>query len=144
MAQIERRRVMHRTGGRELVKQSEKALADINSVIAKFIRTGSTVTPGVHAKYGDFSGVTDFHESLNRVIEAQEWFSHLPGAVKRACDQDVGKFLEKVYDPDGRAELVKLGLVDEQAPADAPDPTPVPPKVVPEGGTPAVPEEPPA
>lgn len=125
------RRVRHEGGGRKMVKDAEREQADINSIIAKWIKTGSTVQPGVHAKYGDFTGVVDFHEAVNRVKEAEESFLRLPIAVKRACDQDPGKFLDLVYSAETREELEELGLVTEMAPADAPQPEPDPKPVTP-------------
>lgn len=108
---IPRLAVLHRTGGRRLVKQSMAGDSDINVIMKKWHATGMLpVTQGRTPKYGDFSSGQSFTEALNAVRDAEEAFLKLPSAVRSACQNDPGVFLDMVADPEGRKELVELGL----------------------------------
>jgi len=116
----ERVPVIHPEGGRKMVKQADKDKADINSVIAKWIRTGEPPVGGAHLQYGDFTNVGSYLEAQCAVIQARESFRRLPPHIRKYCENNPGKFLEMVYDPERRGELEELGLVEGQAPEDAP------------------------
>ncbi len=130
-------RVFHPSGGEMMTKQADKDAADINTIMNKYVETGvypiSTKTP----YYGNFVGTPTFHEGLNRIASAQEDFDRLPARVRKHVDNDPGKFLDLVHDPERRDELEALGLVKAQIPV-KPEPVVKPPE------TPAPPETPPA
>lgn len=101
--------------------QSDALKSDIGSIMAKWIRDGVVPVTGKEPRYGDFSTVGDFHTALNRVMAAQDdFYRYVPSKVRKYCDHDVGKFLELVYDPERRGELEELGLLEKQAPSEAP------------------------
>jgi len=108
--------VKHRAGGRVMVKSAPAEAADINSIMRRYVAHGQVFGPGHEARYGDFSGVSDYHDALNRVKAAQAEFESLPLEVRNRSENDPGKFLEMVYDPERQAELVELGLFPEQVP----------------------------
>lgn len=130
----ERVEVLKMPGGPSMTKQSMAAETDINQIVARHIAHDAPFFADGRAAYGDFFGHGDYHASLNAVMQAQDEFMKLPAAVRDHCENDPGKFLELVYDPARRDELVKLGLVDAAVPAAAP--------VVPAPAVPAVPEVP--
>lgn len=107
-------------------KQSDKTQADINSIVAKYNRTG--VTPGMRTipQYGDFSAVQTLHEALNLVRDATTAFASLPAHIRDACGNNPVELLELVADPDRRQEAEELGLVEPDeilpAPVAAPQP----------------------
>lgn len=110
-----------------MTKQSDALATDVNTIMQRWIAHGTPPGgPAMHASYGDFSNVDDYHTSLNKLREAQQSFEALPAAVRKHVQNDPGKFLEMVYDPDRRGELEQLGLIPEQAPEDAPPATPEP------------------
>lgn len=109
---------------------------DINQVMARFEKTG--VLTHVNEKkpgYGDFTGYTDYHQSMNAVIEAQDAFMTIPSKIRAKFNNDPGEFLEFAENPENQEEMVKMGLLDpiptsEDAgtgdPSPTPDPTPTP------------------
>lgn len=129
MSESERVRVTHPEGGRVITKQSDAGNADINVIVRRARQEGFLPPGAATPRYGDFTSLGTFHEHQNRVLEAEEQFMAVPAAVRQACGNDVGRFLEKVFDDEGRKELLELGLDPERVPAAA---RPVPPEPVPE------------
>ncbi len=112
-------RVFHPSGGEMLTKQSERDATDVNLIMDSWVHAGAAVaghmnlSPGV---YGDFSSGIDYHEALNRVKDAEASFMDLPAKVRGHVDNDPGKFLDMVFDPERREELEGLGLVAPEEP----------------------------
>lgn len=111
---------LHRGGGRLMTKQAEEDEGNINSIMSRWIRDGIPPEVGKEPRYGDFSRSVDFHTAMTKVREAALEFERLPLAVRKHCDNDPGRFLDLVMDPDGRLELESLGLAETQAPTAAP------------------------
>lgn len=131
MAEVRTRtRVVQPSGGREMTKQGEATMADVNSIMDRWLKFGSVNQPNLgRAVYGDFSSGMSYHEALDQVMEAQASFNALPAHIRKHCDNDPGKFLELVHDPARVGELEELGLIEAHKPetADpAPAPTPAP------------------
>ena len=66
-----------------------------------------------NARYGDFSQVTDYQNSLNVVKHAQDQFAALSSTVRKRFDNDPAKFLEFATDPSNLSEMVSLGLATQ-------------------------------
>jgi len=94
-----------------LARQSEAQDADINEIVRRFGITGQLPSNVRVPSFGDFSGITSFHEAMNVVAEAQEAFMLMPAEVRSRFKNDPEQFLDFVYDEDNRAEAEKLGLV---------------------------------
>lgn len=123
-----RLRVTTEVGDTSLTRQSMAADTDVNAILARHIRSGIPL-PAAGTRpfsYGDFTGFGDYHEAMSLVVDAQRQFGQLPAHIRDYCDNDPGKFLELVYDPDRVGELEQLGLVAEQKPEGAAEPTPKP------------------
>lgn len=117
---IDRLPVFAKTGGRRLVKQSMAGDSDINVIMEKWHATGMLPQGAGRApRYGDFSNGASFTEALFAVRDAEDAFLQLPSAVRSYCDNDPGKFLDLVMDPERREELEKLGLIKERMPVAA-------------------------
>lgn len=105
------------TCGPGRTKQSFKQECDINSIIARYQKTGMMdhvkLNPGVFA---DVSNVGDYAGMVRKVRHAQESFELLPGALRQRFHQDPGEFVSFISDPENRSEAVKLGLVPAPAP----------------------------
>lgn len=99
-----------------LTNQSDADACDINKMFARFEKTGVLVDPtsGVSRTpvYGDFSGVSDFHDMQSRIAHAKQAFECLPASVRNRFDNDVQKLTEFLADPKNDSESVKLGLKD--------------------------------
>lgn len=119
------KRIQHPVGGRVLTKQSDAAQTDVNAIMARWIAHGVPPSgPSHFAEYGDFTNADTYHAALTQLRQAEEAFAALPASVRKHVDNDLGIFLDLVYNPDRRAELEELGMLPAQAPVDAPPATP--------------------
>lgn len=96
-----------------LTIQSERDNCDINKVLSKFKATGVMTnirtTPPLQ---GDFSESFDYQTSVNQVLAAQDAFNALPATLRKRFDNDPGKMLAFVDDPQNASEAVSLGLIE--------------------------------
>jgi len=127
----ERLRVGHPSGGPVLVKRAEQDSTDVNLIMDSWISAGAAVAGHMNpapGRYGDFSSGVDYHAALSSVREAEGIFMCFAPKIRDHVDNDAGKFLDMVYDPERRSELEELGLVAPKEPV-LPE---AEPKVVPE------------
>lgn len=114
-----------------MAKQSFAGECDINTIMAKYERTGLIDHVNkVQSAYGDFTSVQDYQLCLNQVIEAQDAFDELPSRVRERFANDPSRLMEFVQDEANYDEAVKLGLVPAKkipASPDSKDAPPVPP-----------------
>lgn len=113
-------RVVHPEGGALMTKQSMAAETDINQIVARHVAHGAPFFEDGRATYGDFTGVDSYHEALNSLNRAQDDFAKLPASIRDHVGNDPGEFLEMVFNPARRQELVDLGLVEAAVPVAAP------------------------
>jgi len=71
-------------------------------------------------EYGDFSGVPDYKEGLERIMAANEMFDSLPARLRDRFGNDPAKFIDFATNPENLDELRTMGL----APMEAPPPKP--------------------
>lgn len=103
-----------------MAKQSFKEECDINTIMAKYQKTGLIEhVQNVQAQYGDFTSVADYQLSLNQVIAAQNAFEQLPSRVRERFSNDPSRLMAFLEDDKNRDEAVRLGLIE---------PTPSPPQ----------------
>lgn len=100
-----------------MTKQGDAAAADVNNIVHRFIAHGELPRNFGQPHYGDFSTVGDYLSASLKVKQAQEQFDALPASVRAHANNNPAEFLDMVYDPDRREELVELGLIEEQMPA---------------------------
>lgn len=93
--------------------------ADINFLLARYKNTGSLYTAEDMIKanrrpqFGDFTGIPDYQESLDKMREALSMFGELPLSVRQRFSDDPVKLLEFLQDKNNLEEAVELGLVDQ-------------------------------
>jgi hypothetical protein len=92
------------------VEQCHEAECNINSIIAK-ARKGGDFPIGSPGNYGDFSSEEDYHSAHNKLIAAKEMFMTWPAATRSRFENDPGKMLGFMNDPDNLGEARELGLV---------------------------------
>lgn len=98
-------------GELSLTKQSFKDECDINNILKLYKETGELpesqkATP----RYGDYSKVPDYLESLNIVAQANEQFALLSAHVRARFDNNPEGFLAFATDPANGEEMVRMGL----------------------------------
>lgn len=94
-----------------LTKQEFKDECDINKIMAQYQRTG--LVSHVARYQGDYSDVADavdYQTALNIMKEAQDMFMTVPSSVRSQFDNDPGKFLEFVQDPNNAEKMYEMGL----------------------------------
>lgn len=92
-------------------EQCHKDLCDIHKIIRTYDKTKllSHVNEAV-ARYGDYTEVNEFKQSLDLVIDAQKTFAELPSHVRKRFGNDPGAFFEFATNPENKTELIKMGL----------------------------------
>lgn len=108
------RRVSHVPVGESKTEQSHRQTVNINTIVAK-ARKG--IPPRIQkgdGLYGDFSGFTDFHTTMNRINDAKADFLCLPATTRERFANDVGRLLEFISDPANENEARELGLLPDK------------------------------
>jgi len=98
-----------------LAQQHYKEECDINTILQKFNISGILPENPLSPRYGDFTGIGDYHSAMNRVIAAQEEFDGLPATIRARFDNDPAKLIEFLDDSNNRREAEELGLVEKGA-----------------------------
>jgi phage internal scaffolding protein len=98
-----------------LAQQHFKDECDINNILQKFNVTGLLPQAPLSPRYGDFSGIGDYHTALNRVIAAQDEFESLPAQIRARFNNDPAQLIEFLQDETNRPEAEDLGLVEKAA-----------------------------
>jgi phage internal scaffolding protein len=98
-----------------LAQQHYKEECDINTILQKFSISGILPEAPLSPRYGDFSGIGDYHTALNRVIAAQDEFEALPAPIRARFENDPAKLIEFLEDENNRPEAEELGLVEKAA-----------------------------
>lgn len=107
-----------------LTDQSQAADADINTIMARYEKTGTV--PGLDRQpiYGDFSDLPSFMEAHETIRLASEAFAALPSRVRAEFDNDPARFVEFAQDERNVEQMRAWGLAE---PLDEPVVRPVPP-----------------
>lgn len=95
-----------------LTEQSKKEEANINNIVGKYKRTGILPIARGRPQYGDFTNVSDYQSSLQKIIEVNEEFENLPAVLRKKFKNDPSNMLEFVMDENNREEAEKLGLLE--------------------------------
>jgi phage internal scaffolding protein len=98
-----------------LAQQHYKDECDINTILQKFNITGLLPESPLSPRYGDFTGISDYHTALNRVIAAQDEFDGLPANIRARFENDPAQLIEFLENSENRQEAEKLGLVEPAA-----------------------------
>lgn len=102
--------------------QSARDKCDINRIVKRAIRPDGKVdmafvqslskTPG---RYGDFTGATDFQESLNRVVKMNTEFMRLAPEIRKKFNNDPAELIayldQAQKDPKVKEEAISLGIL---------------------------------
>jgi len=96
-----------------LAQQHFKEECDINTILQKFNITGLLPENTLSPRYGDFTGIGDYHTAMNRVIAVQEEFEALPAQIRARFNNDPENLIEFLENLDNRPEAEELGLVEK-------------------------------
>lgn len=106
-----------------MTEQHHKQICDINYIVRRYRTTGFIDHVSVvQAVYGDFTSIGSYHESMNKLIDAQDAFLRLPSEVRKEFDNDPGIMLDAIQKPENYDKLLKLGLVNPRPKNDVSEP----------------------
>lgn len=124
-------------GGR--TKQQFADECNINNIMSKFEKNQLIEHVNEHkGDYGDFATFESYHDSVNRVIEAQDAFMTVPAKIRAKFNNDPASFLAYVQDPANADSMIEMGLAHgdrselhqtqplPSGPANPPEPNPEP------------------
>lgn len=97
-----------------ITQQQWKDQCDVNNIVAKYQDTGElTHVARQKGVYADISQIGDYHQSLQKVMDANSAFMTLPAEVRLRFANDPAQFIAFTADPDKNYdEGVKLGLFE--------------------------------
>jgi phage internal scaffolding protein len=98
-----------------LAQQHFKDECDINNILRQFNITGLLPESPLSPRYGDFTGIGDYHTALNRVIAVQDEFEALPAEIRARFGNDPAQLIEFLENSENRPEAEELGLVEKAA-----------------------------
>lgn len=108
-----------------LTQQHFKNDADINTIIARYNRTGYLVDPLTQSTrqplFGDFGDIPDFRDAQTQIALAKERFMALPSDLRKRFNNNAVELLDFLQDSKNLDEAVRLGLVNPPAPVVEPD-----------------------
>ncbi len=96
-----------------LAQQHFKDECDINNILRQFNITGLLPESPLSPRYGDFTGIGDYHTAMNRVFAAQDEFEALPAQIRARFGNDPAQLIEFLENSDNRPEAEELGLVEK-------------------------------
>ncbi len=109
--------VRHHPSGPSLAKQSFREECDINTIMKKYEKTGLIEHLNRHqGDYGNFIGYEAYHESLNKLLAAQEAFASIPSSIRRKFGNDPAEFLEFAQNPENLDQMIEMGLAPPKRP----------------------------
>ncbi len=96
---------------KSMTKQSFKKETDINTIMAKYEKTGllAHVTE-YQGYYGDLPSSVDYHDNIQAVIDAKDAFASLTASIRDRFHNEPEEFLEFVLNPENQDEINALGL----------------------------------
>ncbi len=109
----EHARVYLHPGDDGMTKQSFRDECDINKILPKAAATG--LMSHVNRAQGsmrDLSEAVDYKTGLDLINEAEEAFMELPARLRKEYDNDPGKLLAAIEDPEQHDRLYELGLAE--------------------------------
>ena len=96
--------------GVEPAQQQFKDDCDINTIMARFQKTGAIDHVSKHQPEYGFASPTQFHEAMNIVSFVQSMFNDLPSSVRNEFSNNPEAFLEFVQDPANADRARELGI----------------------------------
>lgn len=108
-----RRRVSVDCGTHLITKQEFKEESDINYILNQYKKTG--IINNIMKQqpiYTDLPDELDYQHSMNITMQASDAFQTLPAVVRRYFDNDPLQLVAAVHNPDMRATLEELGVLE--------------------------------
>lgn len=108
------RRVQISSNQKGRVDKSHRDRCNINSIMAKARKGAFIPITNKNALYGDFSTSQSFHETQNKIIQANQAFEALPSNIRKEFENDPGKLIDFLEDPRNEQKAVELGILKKE------------------------------
>lgn len=102
--------------------QSQKAEADINTIVKRFGLTGELPVLKRVPLMVDVDELLDYRQCMDMIVAGQRSFASLPAGVRSRFENDHVAFVEWAVKPENLEELRELGLAPPAPPAPSPAP----------------------
>lgn len=110
-----------------LTVQADLQQSDINFIVRQFGLTHELPYGMQVPVFADYSGIpNDFHAAMQYVADSEAAFMQFPAEIRARFNNDPGKLLAFIGDPNNTDEAVSLGLASRPAPPAEPSDSPVP------------------
>ncbi len=97
-----------------LVKQSFTKEADINNIMARYVKTGMMTEASLASRqliFSDVSEIGDFQTCQERIAAAQAAFMTLPPHLRARFDNDPAQLLDFCSKEENKDEAIELGII---------------------------------
>jgi len=81
-------------GSVSMTQQSFAQELDINTILRRFNVTGQAPLGAMAPMYGDFTGLHDWEDAVEKVTRAREDFMRLPPEIRERFQNDPGQLIE--------------------------------------------------
>lgn len=99
------------TPEKSLTQQSQANDADINTIVARAKRGQPLPVSRQQALYGDFTGIGDYRECVERINDAHDAFMTLGADTRLRFGNDPGALIDFLSKEENREEAIALGLI---------------------------------
>lgn len=101
-----------------ITEQSHKEEVDINNIVKRHGMDLIAQVAAMQSPLFTFDELphNDFQEAMNIIAKAQNSFDSMPSALRKQFDNNPGKFLDFVQNPDNADKLVEMGLAQRVNP----------------------------
>lgn len=114
-----RKRIQKMFPGKSLTQKHLAKDCDVNVIMEKHLRTGLAPHNPIPPKFGDFSEVGSYQESLNMVIQAEDTFMSLNAKTRERFKNNPQELIDFLNDPENLEESYELKLRNRPQPDDA-------------------------
>jgi len=96
------------------VEQSHKDEVNINNIVKRHGLDLIAKTAAMQQFTYDENPNNDFQEVMNAVLKAEKSFTNLPSGIRKRFDNNAAKFMDFIYNPENKDEMVELGLAERK------------------------------
>ena len=100
---------------KSLTKQSFTKECNINTILAKYQKTGAIDHVNKNQGSYGYASSDDFTASMEIVARGQTMFNELPSSIRTKFENDPAKFLDFVQDDKNKKEMQELGLAHKRS-----------------------------
>jgi len=94
-----------------LVEESHAERTNIHKIMKRYRATGIIEHVNQHkGTYADMATSLDYKESLDLILKADSMFSELPADLRARFENNPGKFVDFMQNPENYREIQEIGL----------------------------------